>query len=1271
MIASANCHLLFTFSNVSFKHNRGFEEVGYSFLPLRSGTTFRANGEVSLPVALNLAPEYLKEDNGAVKWNESKKPIFTVDVRLSSCLAVQDSKLTKFFECCANASASETDIVTAVRDLADVGPKILAQFTSVVFDKLLEHICNGKSTAVVGKKCFRSLVSVIVAVSSERQGQAPVIVDYVNNRLHLKKAWTLKLHQELVSHWKSLIEEKEPLCKDIVRHSWVLFDLIWKSCVATRGTAKPDIISRAPLYGKDFLASLSSLLAELSLEIYRLSKGGLNIGNNLNENMAKFFVNCLAVLPVGSLFQKIRDHVLGFDESVAVQMYMKFDFLQVVCGYEHSIALSLPIKSVFNLEKPTSFWSSCRKFFFPSLLIDQVVSSIKHPIEKVRQKAFVCLNRVLAKIEADTRLTTFDRQTVFAMYLPFVVAACDNVQLLELEVSSDSLPRTADAAKQFTLNERKAFLISVGFVVQYMESKMLAKWVEKDSARSCAFYRLLYFLATTFQYLGKKTLNEIWLKGSSVVPKNSSDDAKKFIENSYKAGSSQTTNLRELRGTMRAQAAGSAKAVNKRNSETLKNRSHDASLSSTISIEATQEFKWAAMQAHETTLIVASALYGFTDTLKRHLLTGFLLDMEEIFSAVQALVCIPQNSVSASICIRLLALFIKELSPLVLKGNRLCSELCWSLLRAGSSPFSDARSYSADCMYMLMRMNFNETKKNFGKVKTQLTVALSKNDCVNPANLKISLLLVSKFAEGDAMQTKMFQKMCTDGVHALVEILKNNIKMNNCRDDPELLHDMYYTLAKSYGGAPDLRLTVLETLANLHVKSTNFAEAGFCTLNCAALVSEYLRFKGIQYGPSPMGSSQFVYCSTNISEESFFRGEVNPEQEGICQSTTFSEFGYLELLEKATGYFRKGNVHEVAVETMKLMLPVYEKHRNFNQLIKTHGTIKTCYEDIVNTMGKRILATFFKVDFYGKKFNDLDGKSFIYKERSVTQLSEIVTRLTDTYKMQYGSDFELLNDSAAVDRSKQDPNKVYIAIMFCEPFHTLEELKVKPTYFDRINGVTKFFYEVPYTLSGKARGEVEDQYKRKIIMKTDKPFPYIKKRLQVVATDKIELTPIEVSIEAIADRCEKLRNVVEAEPINLKNLQLLLQGSVRASVNKGPLEFAQIFLNAENGKKHNADKVKLLRNKFRDLLDWCLQALKLSKLHAPIDQAEYNEDLEEGYNFMKVKLDVYISQDQAAALATTSSPRIDLAALNATQLAAKRTSTASEASKIMESFLKS
>lgn len=42
---------------------------------------------------------------------------------------------------------------------------------------------------------------------------------------------------------------------------------------------------------------------------------------------------------------------------------------------------------------------------------------------------------------------------------------------------------------------------------------------------------------------------------------------------------------------------------------------------------------------------------------------------------------------------------------------------------------------------------------------------------------------------------------------------------------------------------------------------------------------------------------------------------------------------------------------------------------------------------------KRLFGTYFRVGFYGTKFEEIDGQEFIYKEPGITKLAEIASRL--------------------------------------------------------------------------------------------------------------------------------------------------------------------------------------------------------------------------------------------------------------------------------------
>lgn len=78
-----------------------------------------------------------------------------------------------------------------------------------------------------------------------------------------------------------------------------------------------------------------------------------------------------------------------------------------------------------------------------------------------------------------------------------------------------------------------------------------------------------------------------------------------------------------------------------------------------------------------------------------------------------------------------------------------------------------------------------------------------------------------------------------------------------------------------------------------------------------------------------------------------------------------------------------------------------------------------------------------------------------------------------------------------------------------------------------------------------------------------------------------ELSPIEVAIDEMQTKIAELEEIVLG-PIDLKKLQLRLQGSVAVTVNAGPLAYASAFLDpAKTGAKYPFDKVEELKEVFR------------------------------------------------------------------------------------------
>uniref|UniRef100_A0A8C2KMG3 Dedicator of cytokinesis 6 n=1 Tax=Cyprinus carpio TaxID=7962 RepID=A0A8C2KMG3_CYPCA len=568
------------------------------------------------------------------------------------------------------------------------------------------------------------------------------------------------------------------------------------------------------------------------------------------------------------------------------------------------------------------------------------------------------------------------------------------------------------------------------------------------------------------------------------------------------------------------------------------------------------------------------------------------------------------------------ALVYKFPEMLFEEDTELCADLCLRLLRHCSSSVSSVRSHASASLYLLMRQNF-EIGNNFARVKMQVTMSLSSlvgtSTKFNEEHLRRSLKTILTYAEDDLeLRDSPFPEQVQDLVFNLHMILTDTVKMKEHQQDPEMLIDLMYRIAKGYQNSPDLRLTWLQNMAGKHSERGNHAEAAHCLVHSAALVAEYLNMlEDCRY--LPIGCVSFQSISSNVLEESAVSDDIlSPEEEGICSGKYFSESGLVGLLEQAAASFNMAAMYEAINEVYKILCPIHEANRDFKKLASVHGKLQDAFNKVYN---QRMFGTYFRVGFYGCRFGDLDEQEFVYKEPSITKLAEISHRLEEFYSERFGDEVVvIIKDSNPVDKNKLDPNKAYLQITYVEPFFDTYELKERITYFDKNYNLRTFMYCTPFTLDGRAHGDLHEQYKRKTILTTSHAFPYIKTRINVIHKEEIILMPMEVAIEDMQKKTQELAFATHQDPADSKMLQMVLQGCVGTTVNQGPLEVAQVFLSEipEDPKlfRHH-NKLRLC---FKDLTKRCEDALRKNKSLIGPDQKEYHRELERNYTKLREAL---------------------------------------------------
>uniref|UniRef100_A0A6I8QJP9 Dedicator of cytokinesis 7 n=1 Tax=Xenopus tropicalis TaxID=8364 RepID=A0A6I8QJP9_XENTR len=793
---------------------------------------------------------------------------------------------------------------------------------------------------------------------------------------------------------------------------------------------------------------------------------------------------------------------------------------------------------------------------------------------------------------------------------------------------------TSTASRQhttFSAESSRSLLICLLWVLKNADETVLQKWFTDLSILQLnRLLDLLYLCVSCFEYKGKKAFERM----NSLTFKKSKDMRAKLEEAILGSIGARQEMVRRSRGQLERSPSGSAfgSQENLRWRKEMTHWRQNTDKTDKTRAELEHEALIDGNLATEANLIILDTLEIIVQTVsmtesKESILGGVLKTL------LHSMAC-NQSSLYLQHCFATQRALVSKFPELLFEEEtEQCADLCLRLLRHCSSSISNIRSHASASLYLLMRQNF-EIGNNFARVKMQVTMSLSSlvgtSQNFNEEFLRRSLKTILTYAEEDLeLRETTFPEQVQDLVFNLHMILSDTVKMKEHQEDPEMLIDLMYRIAKGYQTSPDLRLTWLQNMAGKHSERSNHAESAQCLVHSAALVAEYLSMlEDRKY--LPVGCVTFQNISSNVLEESAVSDDVvSPDEEGICSGKYFTEAGLVGLLEQAAASFSMAGMYEAVNEVYKVLIPIHEANRDAKKLATIHGKLQEAFSKVVHqsTGWERMFGTYFRVGFYGTKFGDLDEQEFVYKEPAITKLAEISHRLEGFYGERFGEDVvEVIKDSNPVDKCKLDPNKAFIQITYVEPYFDTYEMKDRITYFDKNYNLRRFMYCTPFTLDGRAHGELHEQFKRKTILTTSHAFPYIKTRINVIHKEEIILTPIEVAIEDMQKKTQELAFATHQDPADPKMLQMVLQGSVGTTVNQGPLEVAQVFLSEIPNDPKLFRHHNKLRLCFKDFTKRCEDALRKNKSLIGPDQKEYQRELERNYHRLKESLQPLINR---------------------------------------------
>ncbi|XP_072243844.1 dedicator of cytokinesis protein 8 isoform X2 [Leuresthes tenuis] len=904
-----------------------------------------------------------------------------------------------------------------------------------------------------------------------------------------------------------------------------------------------------------------------------------------------------------------------------------------------------------------------QQHYLTGLLLTELSAALDMESEggKVQRKAINAISSLLCSHDLDHRCIKPEvRAKVATLYLPLVGIIIDSTNYLDFTVSDTRSGKNKsgepedDLENVTPINQSVAMAIAgnpfntlgrnVLISMASLQGKSIATlaadtsrhllvcflWVMKNADRSLIqrwtvdmppsqlnkLLELLTICVSCFEYRGKQSGDRV-----STQALQKSQQAKLQLEEALLRGMG-------ARGEMMKRVGGSDRTLGQR--ENLRWRKDLTQWRQTndkqdkTKAELDQEAVISGNLATEANLIVLDLLETIIQAVplsecKDSVVGGVLKVL------LHSLTCNQSTTFLSHTFSTLRALVIKFGDLLFEEEAEQCADLCQKVLQYCSSPVDENRSQACATLYLIMRYSYSNAS-NFSRIKMQVTMSLAslvgKSSDFQEEHLRSSLRTILAYAEEDAeMQNTQLPSQVDELLRNLNSILSDTVKMREFQEDPEMLMDLMYRIAKGYQTSPDLRLTWLQNMAENHNNRKCYTESAMCLIHAAALVAEYLSMLE-DHKYLPVGSVTFQNISPNVLEESAVSDDIlSPDEDGVCSGRYFTENGLVGLLEQAAELFSNGALYEAVNEVYKIIIPILEARRDFRKLASTHDKLHRAFDCIIQKGHKRMFGTYFRVGFYGAKFGDLDEREFIYKEPGITHLPEISHRLENFYSQCFGDDtLIMIKDSTPVDRKQLNPNKAYIQITYVEPFFDDYEMKDRLTNFEKNFNLRRFMYTTPFTKSGRPRGELNEQYKRKTILTTMHAFPYIKTRLNVIQKEEFDLTPIEVAIEDMQKKTRELAVATHRELPDAKMLQMLLQGSVGTTVNQGPLEVAQVFLNeipADPKLFRHHNKLRLC---FKEFIMRCGEAVEKNKHLITSDQKEYQQELKKNYNRLRENL---------------------------------------------------
>lgn len=200
--------------------------------------------------------------------------------------------------------------------------------------------------------------------------------------------------------------------------------------------------------------------------------------------------------------------------------------------------------------------------------------------------------------------------------------------------------------------------------------------------------------------------------------------------------------------------------------------------------------------------------------------------------------------------------------------------------------------------------------------------------------------------------------------------------------------------------------------------------------------------------------TSFTPISPNVMKE--IAVDFSHKEDSIIHSPEFSEESVMNMLQTAVQLFKSAELFELCLLTSNIQVEYYQKQAEYEKLIEIYRNLEVTSRQLVETKNTRFFSNYYRVGFFGKKFDDLDGQQFIYKEPKSVLLPQMVKRLKKQLQPKVSkvvissTEVKVLpNTLDETELSQLDPNKCYFQVVSVQPYFDPQEEAKRKTEFQK------------------------------------------------------------------------------------------------------------------------------------------------------------------------------------------------------------------------------